>query len=88
MGVLACESGVEELKLGLEVRNVGYDKILLAYGVNADEKFPAITSYTGSDEFWDFENEDLLLNIIVKLNDWYRLTFKEIGEFLEVTFDL
>ena len=85
LGVLACESGDPSLKLN-KVRQFvdDVDDILHAYGVT-NEEFPYLDNFSLQ---WDFEDEMRLSKIIVNLNDEWKFTFKEIAEFLEVTFDL
>ncbi len=85
LGVLACESGKENLKLSKHTHYVLSEDILNAYEI-ADLKYPYL-NVNGNFE-WDFESEVWLSTLIIRLNDTYHFTFKEIGEFLEVTFDL
>lgn len=91
LGVLACESGDSFLKLSKDHQNVQYDAILNAYGI-ADEAYPMLVHpklYSSKETGWDFNDQTYLLShIIIRLNDTFNFSFKEIGEFLEETFDL
>ena len=91
LGVLACESGVADLKLGRDNVSVNSTDILEAY----DIKDILITQLLfGSKNYdidinWDFGCEiHRISDVIVILNDRYDYTFEEIADFLEVTFDL
>jgi len=83
LGVLACESDDPLLHLSREKLFVSHFQILESYGIKDEKVYPYLT---GNDFFWDYNSE--LSLIIKRLNDSYNFTFKEIGEFLEVTFDL
>jgi hypothetical protein len=94
IGVLACESGVPELKLGIDKTYANYSQILGAYGLRDEDIYPhllyndALNKKHG--EFgWNFEFNNMSISaIIIILNDSHHFTFKEIADFLEVTFDL
>ena len=83
LGVLACESDDPLLHLSREKLFVSHFQILESYGIKDEKVYPYLT---GNDFFWNYNSE--LSLIIKRLNDSYNFTFKEIGEFLEVTFDL
>ena len=83
LGVLACESNVSSVHLSRERLFVSHSEILASHGINDEKVYPYLT---GNDFSWDYNSE---LSLIIKtLNDSYNFTFKEIGEFLDVTFDL
>lgn len=91
LGVLACESGNPDLKLSVDNMGAPWEDIIKAYGVDPQEGFPTITCNRDYEEGlhgWDFEYGMDLSLIIIRLNDSWKLSFEEIGEFLEVTFDL
>lgn len=92
MGVLACESGNPELKLDENKISVRYNEILKAYDIDYEEVYPYLYSPNNRNDNirrWDFNDmSNNIADIIIKLNDSHGFTFKEIGEFLEVTFDL
>ncbi len=90
LGVLACESNDPTIHLSFKRRSVSYDRILETYGIKDEGIYPLLKSPTNNDDIpmWDWEEDSRLSYIIIKLNDRYNFTFKEIGEFLEVTFDL
>ena len=83
LGVLACESDDPFVHLSTERLFVSHSQILKSYGIKDEKVYPYLT---GNDFFWDYNSE--LSRIIKTLNDSYNFTFKEIGEFLDVTFDL
>lgn len=96
LGILACESPNEKLHLDYLHREVGIaDGLLKTYGVepmgvmihlsSPNDKVLGFTVLDGTDVF---KNNMMIGQIIVMLNDMWKLTFEEIGEFLEVTFDL
>ncbi len=83
LGVLACESDDQSVHLSRERLFVSHSEILQSHGIKDDKVYPYLM---GNDFSWDYNSE---LSLIIKtLNDSYNLTFKEIGEFLDVTFDL
>ena len=83
LGVLACESDDPSVHLSKERLFVSYYEILQSYGIKEEKVYPYLT---GNDFSWDYNAE---LSLIIKtLNDSYNFTFKEIGEFLDVTLDL
>lgn len=88
LGVLACESGKENLQLSLKREFVPYEDILSAYGIEMEKVYPHMSIFPDDGKVWDFTSEVLMSldGIIIRLNDTYELTFKEIAEFLEVTF--
>lgn len=92
MGVLSCALNSEKYTLVVEkmlddTYNLDFlNSILGEYGINNDDVLPYLGRFGGFD--FDCESYMRLTNIIVSLNDYYNLTFKQIGEFLEVTFDL
>lgn len=89
LGVLACESGDPHLKLNKENNWVAYSTILKAYGIEDLAIYPYLDiNNSNYPEPWNFKIESNLSGIIMRLNDSYDLTLKEIGEFLEVTFNL
>ncbi len=83
LGVLACESDDPSVHLSRERLFVSHSQIMNSYGIKDEKVYPYLT---GNDFSWDYNSE--LSLIIKRLNDSYNLTFKEIGEFLGVTFDL
>jgi len=83
LGVLACESDDPFVHLSIERLFVSHNQILGSYGIKDEKVYPYLTR---NDFSWDY-NSNISL-IIRTLNDSYNFTFKEIGEFLEVTFDL
>jgi len=83
LGVLACESDDPFVHLSRERLFVSHSEILKSYGIKDEKVYPYLT---GNDFSWNYNSE---LSLIIKtLNDSYNFTFKEIGEFLDVTFDL
>ena len=91
LGVLACESGKSNLKLDIDNDFVSYEDILEAYDIDTEKVYPNMSTLPDKDgNIWDFKNDELMSidGIIIRLNDTYELTFKEIADFLEVTFDL
>ena len=91
MGVLACGSGVKELKLSEDNMEINdYSDILEAYGIEKEDVYPRFDDNYNDDErdVWDWRGNSSISAIIVKLNDNWNFSLKEIGEFLEVTFDL
>jgi len=83
LGVLACESDDPFVHLSRERMFVSHYQILESYGIKNEKVYPYLT---GNGFCWDYNTE---LSLIIKtLNDSYNFTFKEIGELLEVTFDL
>lgn len=87
LGVLACESKDKSIHLSSNIVSVAWDKILESYGINIHETYPSIYLHGG----WCFDNDDTGMSIhiiIIELNDRFMFTFKEIGEFLEVTYGL
>lgn len=83
LGVLACESDNSSLHLSKEKLFVSHYQILESHGIKDEKIYPYLT---GNDFFWNYNSE--LSRIIKTLNDSHNFTFKEIGEFLNVTFDL
>jgi len=83
LGVLACESVDSSLHLSKERLFVSHFQILESYGIKDEKVYPYLT---GTNFNWGYNSE--LSNIIKTLNDSHNFTFKEIGEFLYVTFDL
>ncbi len=83
LGVLACESDDSSVHLSKERLFVSHFQILESYGIKDEKVYPYLT---GTNFNWDYNSE--LSNIIKTLNDLHNFTFKEIGEFLDVTFDL
>ena len=81
LGVLACESDDPSVHLSKERLFVSHSQIMNSYGIKDEKVYPYLT---GNDFSWDYNSE--LSLIIKRLNDSYNLTFKEIGEFLDVTF--
>lgn len=88
MGILACDSGKKNLQLSLKREFVPYEDILSAYGIEMEKVYPHMSIFPDDGKVWDFTSEVLMSldGIIIRLNDTYELTFKEIAEFLEVTF--
>lgn len=91
LGVLACESDDKLLHLDEEHRTIDMLDLFGSYGIKDIGGLPYLNNVTG----WDFEYENqenkflfTLSRVITSLNDHWGFTFKEIGEFLEVTFDL
>lgn len=85
LGVLACESGRPELKLDSRNQTIDHSDILEAYGCD-HEKYD-LFRYSILDEKFDTDSSIIpLTEIIWRLNDVERLTFKEIADFLETTF--
>ena len=83
LGVLACESDDASVHLSREKLFVSHNEILKSYGIKDEKVYPYLK---GNDFDWDYNSE---LSLIIKtLNDSFNFTFKEIGEFLDVTFDL
>jgi len=83
LGVLACESNDPSVHLSRERLFVSHNEILKSYGIKDEKVYPYLK---GNDFDWDYNSE---LSLIIKtLNDSYNFSFKEIGEFLDVTFDL
>ncbi len=83
LGVLACESDDTSVHLSKERLFVSHSQILISHGIKNEKVYPYLT---GNDFSWDYNSE---LSLILKtLNDSHNLTFKEIGEFLDITFDL
>jgi len=83
LGVLACESDDPSVHLNREKLVVSHYQILESHGIKDEKVYPYLT---GNDFFWNYNSE--LSRIIKTLNDSHNFTFKEIGEFLNVTFDL
>ena len=83
LGVLACESDDQSVHLSRERLFVSHNEILKSYGIKDEKVYPYLK---GNDFDWDYNAEVSL--IIKTLNDSYNFTFKEIGEFLKITFDL
>ncbi len=83
LGVLACESDDPSVYLSIERLFVSHSQILASHGIKDEKVYPYLT---GNDFSWDYNSE--LFLILKRLNDSYNSTFKEIGEFLDVTFDL
>jgi len=91
MGVISCEVG---LILDYNRSWVGLPEILGRAGLDDTlifDTYPYIhqvqpLTYEGEVE-WE-ERNDNLGHIITHLNDTMKFTFKEIAEYLEVTFDL
>ncbi len=83
LGVLACESVDSSIHLSKERLFVSHSQILQSYGITDEKVYPYLTA---TDFNWGYNSE--LSNIIKTLNDSHNFTFKEIGEFLYVTFDL
>ena len=102
LGVLACESGNPDLTLDENTTQLKQmritNSILKEYDIPSEylnrhnAVLPELYSYDISDDEkhinWTWENSTTLEYIIMSLNDKLELSFKEIGEFLEVTFDL
>ncbi len=83
LGVLACESDDTSIHLSRERLVVSHNEILQSYGIKDEKIYPYLT---GNDFSWDYNAE---LSLIIKtLNDSHNFSFKEIGEFLDVTLDL
>ena len=83
LGVLACESSNPSIHLSRERMFVSHNEILKSYGMKDEKVYPYLT---GNDFSWDYNAE---LSLIIKtLNDSHNFSFKEIGEFLDVTLDL
>ncbi len=83
LGVLACESVDSSIHLSKERLFVSHSQIMQSYGIKDEKVYPYLT---GTNFTWGYNSE--LSNIIKTLNDSHNFTFKEIGEFLYVTFDL
>lgn len=83
LGVLACESVDSSVHLSKERLFVGHSQIMQSYGIRDEKVYPYLT---GTKFNWDYNSE--LSNIIKTLNDSHNFTFKEIGEFLDITFGL
>jgi len=95
MGVLACESKVEDLKLSKDKTHVSYTDIINAYKIPKHMNggvLPYIWKPSRGKIHVDFfeneKNQQWLSEQIITLNDSLGLSFKEIGEFLEVTYGL
>lgn len=88
LGVLACESGDPNLKLNKDKIGVDYGDIIKAYGIEDERIYPLPHSpnIVSPEKTWDYSMSVNLATIIMRLNDLHKLTFKQIGEFLEVTF--
>lgn len=87
LGELACKSGKSVLKLDKQRDVIDKAFLLKTYGVD-DIDLPFFT-YQGKG--WDFDYINMttsIADVIVTLNDDYGLTFKQIADFLEATFDL
>ena len=83
LGVLACESDDPAVHLNREKLFASHYEILQSYGIREEKVYPYLM---GDDFSWDYNAE---ISLIIKtLNDSHNFTFKEIGEFLDVTFDL
>ncbi|MCH8914701.1 MAG: hypothetical protein IIA82_02460 [Thaumarchaeota archaeon] len=83
LGVLACESDDPSVHLSRERLYVSHYQIVESYGIKDEKVYPYLA---GNNFFWDYNSE---LSLIIKtLNDSCNFTFKEIGEFLDITFDL
>ncbi len=83
LGVLACESDDLSVHLSSEKLFASHSEILASHGIKDEKVYPYLT---GNDFSWNYNSE---LSLIIKiLNDSYNFTFKEIGEFLDVTFNL
>jgi len=72
---------------------VDSDLILDAYGVNDADDYSPLLLYEGHIDYsdrcvWSESKTCSLGTIIIRLNDTYRLTFEQVADFLEVTFDL
>ncbi len=98
MGVLACECGNPDLKLSPENETVHYEDIFEAFGIKEEDQYmPNLNSHIykdddriilNYDDMWDFDKHYPLHFVVTALNDNYGLSFDEIADFLEVTFDL
>lgn len=94
LGILSCESGEPDLKLDIDNTGADFSDILSAYDIE-DIQLPLLKSPDMSHAEvqgygWDWDS-DIYMSIsgaIIRLNDGYGFTFSQIGEFLEVTFDL
>ncbi len=83
LGVLACESDDPSVHLSRERLFVSHSEILASHGIKDEKVYPYLT---GNDFSWGYNSE---LSLIIKtLNDSHNFTFKEIGEFLDITFNL
>jgi len=90
LGVLACESPDKNIHLSKNKPFKPFREIIESYGLDNERLYPFLGNplnlrykYT-----WSWEDHQALSDIIIQLNDGYKLNFKEIAEFLEVTFDL
>ena len=83
LGVLACESDDSSVHLSKDRLFASHNDILQSFGIKDEKVYPYLS---GDDFSLDYNSE---LSLIIKtLNDLHKLSFKEIGEFLDVTFDL
>jgi len=89
LGILACESEDPSMHLNIDKTFVKYWEIIESYGLKDDSVYPKLCDKIGNNPYnWDFDDTANLSTIIIRLNDTYQLKFKEIADFLEVTFDL
>ena len=88
LGVLACESPDEAMHLNPNRKAVGYTDILHSYGIDILEGYPYLNTNGHSEVDFDFDGVMSLESIIIRLNDIHKFTFKQIADFLEITFDL
>jgi len=99
MGVLACEDGNEKHKLSKTEQSASITHSILGeYDIPEDirESVPTIRHEWGQDSLpqdekdvvIELENTYNLTYQIMALNDGLGLNFKQIAEFLEVTYDL
>ena len=99
MGVLACEDGNEnhKLKVNSSSRNITHD-ILNEYDIPEDIRglVPSIRSGYSDGSLpdneksvnIDYDRDTTLTYEIMVLNDTFGLDFKQIAEWLEITYDL
>ena len=95
MGVLACESGDSDMKLEYGKHEPLLDPILIDCKLpkDLDQVHKLVYRYLNDDDIptlidIDMNNYQSLGSQIINLNDALRLSFKEIGEYLEVTYGI
>ena len=95
MGILACESGDPDMKLEYDKSEPLSGPVLIACKLPKDlyEVPKLVYKYLDDDDIptltdIDMDNYQSLGGQIINLNDSLRLSFKEIGEYLEVTYGI
>lgn len=89
MGVLGCESTDKACHLDKDHHSLWnqFDIMFRSYGINPEE-FNQIPHVSSFDDKVYFSETMTLDSQIIQMSDSGRWTFKEIGEFLEVTYNL